>query len=121
VSVITDDEVNSHRFADQVLARVAIAEEKRRTRERLRYLWPITMILIVGASWSIALLDGATMLRLLIQVDAWIGALATVEQHLASVLLGPFWPLPGTISLLLFLAAVVWVRVHQPEPPELLP
>ncbi|HUX88117.1 MAG TPA: hypothetical protein VMW65_14035 [Chloroflexota bacterium] len=120
MTVFTDDETSRQRFAEEVLARVALAEEKRRNRDRLRYLWPIAIIVVVGVSWSIALLDGTTVLRLLIQIAAWIGALAIVEQHLTSVLLGPFWPLPGVISLLLFLAAIVWVRVHQPEPPEML-
>lgn len=105
----TDD-----RFTRQVLQRVEIVDQTRRRQQRLRYLLPLTLGALVGIAWLIALFLGATSIRLLIQGLAWLRLAAAIEQQLSRALLGPFAPLPSTVSLLLFLAAIIWVRSHQP-------
>jgi hypothetical protein len=105
-------------FAERVLERVAAAERKRHRREQIRLLLPIGVIVVVGVTWGIALLDGVVALRLLIESIAWVSAVDGLEQRLSVALLGPFAPLPLVVSLLLFVAALGWVRVHQPDPPE---
>ena len=105
-------------FAERVLQRVATAERERKRRERLRLLVPVGVIAVVAVTWAIALLDGVVALRLLIEGIAWVSAVGALEQRLSTALLGPFAPLPLIVSLLLFVAALGWVRVHQPDPPE---
>lgn len=109
----------AHRaFAEQVLERVAEAEKQQAKREWLRCLLPLSIIVIVSGAWAIALLDGAIALRWSIQVVAWLSLVGAREEHLASELLGPLAGLPLLVSLLLLLAALAWVRVHQTEPRE---
>jgi hypothetical protein len=105
-------------FAERVLERVAAAECERHRHERLRLFVPIGVIVVVGVTWAIALLDGVVALRLVIEVIAWVSAVGALEQRLSAALLGSFAPLPLIVSLLLFVAALGWVRVHQPDPPE---
>lgn len=105
-------------FAEQVLRRVAKVEKKRRWSSRVRFLVPIVVMAVVVGAWSNAFFDGTLVLHWLIQVLAWVTVVATVEAHLTTVLLGPFAPLPTVISLFLLLAALAWVRAHQPDPPE---
>lgn len=105
-------------FTERVLRRVEGVEQERRRRAWLRYLVPISAIVVIGAAWLIALPAGATAVRFWIEAVAWLRVVGTIEQHLSGALLGPFAPLPSIVSLLLFLAAIVWVRIHQPGPLE---
>lgn len=105
-------------FTEGVLRRVEAAERGRRRREVFRYLAPLLTTVVIGAAWTIALVVGASVVRLLIEALAWLSAVATIEEELSEALLGPFAPLPSIVSLLLFLAAIVWVRNHQPGPRE---
>lgn len=104
-------------FADRVLARVAVDEGRRRRQQRLSHLLPLVTILVVAGAWIITLAVGVETVRLVIQILAWLGAVGQLEQHLSAALLGPFAPLPLIVSWLLFLAAILWVRRHQPDPP----
>lgn len=117
MAVETYDWPNDPAFTERVLQRVEAVEQGRRRRERLRYLLPLTTIVVIGAAWAIALLTGATVVRLLIEAVAWLRVADTIEQHLSSALLGPFAPFPSIVSLLLFVAAIGWVRLHQSGPP----
>ncbi|HLZ07080.1 MAG TPA: hypothetical protein VKT80_00710 [Chloroflexota bacterium] len=105
-------------FSLRVLDRVAANEERRRRRNRIRLIWPVAAILILGVTWSIALFDAVIALRVLIEVISLVCAIGGLEQRLGSALLGPFAPLPMIASSLLFLAALGWVRSHQPDPPD---
>jgi hypothetical protein len=105
-------------FAARVLERVDAREAARRRHTPFLPVLPLVAILIVGGSWAIAIFDGATTLRWLIEGLAWLSAFGRLEQHLSTALLGPFAPLPLVVSLLLFVAAIGWVRVHQPDDPE---
>lgn len=105
-------------FTEQVLRRLEIVEKKRRRRERLRYLLPLMAIVLIVTTWLAALLVGASAVRLLIEATAWLRVVARIEEHLSGALLGPFAPLPSIVSLLLFVAAIVWVRMHQSGPKE---
>ena len=102
-------------FSQRVLDCVASTEERRRRRDRFRLIWPLAAILSLGVTWSIALFDAVIALRLLIQVIALVSAIGALEQRLGTALLGPFAPLPLIASSLLFLAALGWVRSHQPD------
>ena len=99
-------------FSERVLNRVTAGEIRRRRRERNRLIWPIAAILVIGATWSIALFDGVIALRLLIEFATLVSATGSLEQRLAGALLGPFAPLSLIASSLLFIAALVWVRFH---------
>jgi hypothetical protein len=105
-------------FTERVLQRVEVVEQGRRRKERLRYLLPVLAIVVIASSWAIALLAGPSVVRYMIEAVAWLRVVANIEQHLSGALLGPFAPLPSIVSLFLFLAAIVWVRMHQPGPPE---
>ena len=107
--------ISDRTFSHRVLDRVAAGEQRRRRRERVRLVWPITAILVIGITWSIALFDAVVALRLLIEVIARISAVGALEQRLATALLGPFAPLPLIASSLLFVAALGWVRYHQSD------
>ncbi len=100
-------------FTERVLERVSAVEARRQRRENVRPLLPIATILVVGGAWAIALFDGVIALRLLIEVTAWVNAVGSLEQRLSASLLGPFALIPLLVSLLLFVAAIVWVRAHQ--------
>ncbi len=102
-------------FSQRVLERVKVAERKRQRRESLRFFVPITLILIVVGTWSIAIFDGVIALRLLIETVAFVVAIGNLEQRLGTSLLGPFAPIPVIVSLLLFVSAIGWVRSHQPN------
>jgi hypothetical protein len=102
-------------FSQRVLDRVASAEERRRRRGRFRLIWPLVTILILAATWSIALFDAVIALQLLVEVISLVTAIGGLEQRLGAALLGPFAPLPLITSSLLFLAALGWVRSHQPD------
>jgi uncharacterized membrane protein len=104
-------------FTERVLARVAVADAERARRERVLPLVPLLTILVVGAAWLIALDVGVDALRLTIRALAWFGSVGQIEQHLSTALLGPFAWIPLAVSVLLFVAALVWVRAHQPDPP----
>jgi hypothetical protein len=108
----------SSNFAERVMARVDLAAEERRRQDRLGRLLPVVLVLVVGGAWVIALAVGVEALHLLIATLAWLGAVGQVEQHLSAALLGPFAPLPLIVSGLLFIAAILWVRGHQPDPLE---
>lgn len=110
------DPPGDHAFAERVLQRVECAEQERRRWARLRYLVPASTIAIIAAAWATALPMGMTAIRFFIEVVAWLRVVGTVEQEFSGALLGPFAPLPSIVSLLLFLAAIVWVRMHQPGP-----
>lgn len=112
------DRPNDPRFIERVLQRVEVVERERRRQERLRYLLPIATILVIGVAWAIALSMGALVVRHLIEVTAWLRVVARVEEHLSGALLGPLGPLPSIVSLLLLVAAIAWVRMHQPGPRE---
>jgi hypothetical protein len=101
-------------FSTSVLARVRVAERHRRRCESLQFVLPLAVILVVGSTWAIALFDGVIAFRLLIELLALVAAVGNLEQHLATALLGPFSPTPLIVSLLLFVAAIGWVRIHQP-------
>ncbi|HLG52187.1 MAG TPA: hypothetical protein VKY56_11215 [Chloroflexota bacterium] len=105
-------------FTDRVLERVERVERTRRRREGMRFLVPLSLIGLIGAAWAVALPDGASAVRFVIEAFAWLGAVAMIEERLGTALLGPLAPCPLLISLLLLIAAVTWVRVHQPGPPE---
>jgi len=113
------DVIADRAFSERVLARVAAAERARRRRERLRNLVPLATIGLVAAAWAVSLLEGVVALHLLIQTVAWLSAVGRLEQRLGTGLLGSFSPIPLIVSLLLFVAAIAWVRAHQPDPPEL--
>ncbi len=104
-------------FTERVLQRVEAVERRRRRRQRLRYLLPLVTAAVISAAWAVALLTGTTAIRVLIEAVAWLRVADTIEQHLSNALLGPFAPFPSIVSLLLFLAAIGWVRLHQPGPP----
>jgi hypothetical protein len=104
--------ISDQAFSNRVLDRVAAGEQRRRRQERLRLVWPITAIVVIGVTWSIALFDAVIALRLLIEVIARISAVGALEQRLATALLGPFAPVPLMVSSLLFIAALGWVRYH---------
>jgi hypothetical protein len=106
-------------FSDRVLVRVAAAKQQRRRRERVRLLWPLAAILVIGATWSIALFDAVIALRLLIEGIALVSATGALEQRFANALLGPFAPLPLITSSLLFVAALGWVRYHLADSQDL--
>jgi hypothetical protein len=102
-------------FSVRVLDRVASVDDRRRRRDRFRLLWPLVAILVLGVTWSIALFDAVIALRLLIEVISLVNAIGGLEQRLGTSLLGPFARLPLIASSLLFLAALGWVRSHQPD------
>jgi hypothetical protein len=106
-------------FSEKVLDRVVAGEKRRKRRERFRLMWPIVAIIVIAATWSIALFDGVMAMRLLIEVIALVSAIGGLEQRLSTELLGPFAPLPMIASSLLFIAAIGWVRSHQPDSPGL--
>lgn len=110
------DPPSDHAFAERVLRRVESVEQERRRWVWLRYLVPASTIVILAAAWATALPTGMTAIRFFIEVVAWLGVVGAIEQELSGALLGPFAPLPSIVSLLLFLAAIVWVRMHQPGP-----
>ncbi len=105
-----------HAFAERVLQRVESVEQDRRRWSRLRFLVPASAIVIIAAAWATALPTGITVIHLLIEAVAWLRAVGAIEREFSGALLGPFAPLPSIVSLLLFLAAIVWVRMHQPGP-----
>jgi len=105
-------------FSERVLARVAAAERARQQRARFRPILPLAIIIVVGGAWAIALFDGLIALHLAIETVAWVSAVGALEQRLSTALLGDFAPLPLVVSMLLFVAAIVWVRAHQPDPVE---
>lgn len=105
-------------FSARVLERVAADEERRSRRAWLRCLLPLMILITIGGAWAIALLDGAVTLRLSIRVIAWLSLVGAHEEHLARALLGPLASLPLLVSLLLLVAALAWVRVHQADPHE---
>lgn len=104
-------------FAERVLDRVAV-EEERRQQFQVGHVAPLVAILVVGSAWAVSLALGVTVVRLAIDALAWLSAVSQLERHLSAALLGPFAPLPLVVSVFLFVAAVAWVRVHQPDPPE---
>jgi hypothetical protein len=104
-------------FSTGVLARVRLAERRRRRRDSLRFVAPLAVIFLIGSTWAIAVFDGVIALRLLIEVAALVVAIGNLEQRLGLALLGPFSPIPLIVSLLLFIAAIGWVRIHQPPSP----
>jgi uncharacterized membrane protein len=105
-------------FTDRVLARVADAEAERARRRRAAHLIPVATVLVVGLAWLIALDLGVAAFRLAIRALAWVSAVGQIEQHLSAALLGPFAGIPLAVSVLLFVAALFWVRAHQPNSPE---
>ncbi|HVC32902.1 MAG TPA: hypothetical protein VNL16_05280 [Chloroflexota bacterium] len=105
-------------FTERVLRGIDSAEQQRRRQARLRYLLPSSVIVVIVAAWATALPTGASVLRFLIEAVAWLRVVGEIEQHLSGALLGPFALLPSIVSSLLFLAAIFWVRMHQPGPPE---
>ncbi|MGH2459918.1 MAG: hypothetical protein ACRDIY_13755 [Chloroflexota bacterium] len=110
------DPPSDHAFAERVLRRVERVEQKRRRWAWLRYLVPASAIVILAAAWLTAVPMGMTVIRFVIEGVAWLRVIGAIEQELGGALLGPFAPLPSIVSLLLFLAAIVWVRMHQPGP-----
>lgn len=104
-------------FTERVLQRVAVAEQDRRRREWLRFLLPVSTIVVIGGAWAIALPVGASTVRFLAEMVAWLLVVGRIEQHLSGALLGPCAPFPSIVSLCLLLAALAWVRMHQPGPP----
>lgn len=102
-------------FADQVLERLAIAEGTRARRQRVGYVLPLLAIALVSFSWIASLAVGVTVVHLTIGALAWLGAVGQLELRLSTALLGPFAPLPLLVSMLLFAAALGWVRSHQPD------
>jgi hypothetical protein len=104
-------------FSTSVLMRVKVAERRRQRRASLRLLAPIAFIFLIGSTWAIAVFDGVIALRLLIEFVALVVAVGNLEQRLGSALLGPFAPIPLVVSLLMFVAAIGWVRIHQPPSP----
>jgi hypothetical protein len=102
-------------FSTNVLARVRVAESRRRRRQSIRAVLPLAVIAVVGSAWAIALFDGVIAFRWLIELLALVATIGNLEQHLGTALLGPFAPTPLLISLLLFVAAIGWVRIHQPS------
>ena len=113
--------ISDHSFSNRVLDRVQAAEHRRARGNRLRFVFPLSTIAIVGGCWAIAIFDGLIALRLLIDVVARVVAVGSLEQHLSTALLGPYAPIPLLASLLLLVSAVVWVRSHQPALPEAKP
>lgn len=105
-------------FTRRVLQRVERLDQTRRRRERWRHALPLVLGLLIGAAWTMAFFLGASALRLLVQGVAWLRIASTIERNLSQALLGPFAPLPSIVSLLLLLAAIIWVRSHQPGPSE---
>lgn len=103
-------------FSEQVLERLAVAEDARARRRPIGYLLPLLAIALVSVSWIASLVVGVTVLHLTVDALAWLGAVGQLELHLSTALLGPFAPLPLVVSLLLFAAALGWVRSHQPDP-----
>ena len=104
-------------FSERVLERLRVAEQSRQKREGLKFLAPIGLIVVIGGTWAVALFDGVIALRMVIEIVAIVVTVGNLEQHLGLALLGPFAPVPLIVSLLLFVSAIGWVRVHQPEPP----
>jgi hypothetical protein len=103
-------------FSERVLDRLAADEDDRERRRRGTYALPLVAIVLVGLFWAAALNLGVTVVRLTIDALAWLGAVGQLEQHLSTALLGPFAPLPLIVSVLLFGAALGWVRSHQSDP-----
>jgi hypothetical protein len=104
-------------FSDRVVARVRRDERRRQRQEPLKLLLPLGLMTLIAVTWAIAVFDGVIALRLLIEIVALVVTIGNLEQHLGTALLGPFAPIPLVASLLLFVAAVGWVRIHQPPPP----
>ena len=104
-------------FTNRVVARVRRVERRRQRQESLRLFVPIGVMTLVAITWAIAVFDGVIALRLLIEIMALVVTIGNFEQHFALALLGPFAPIPLIVSLLLFIAAVGWVRIHQPPAP----
>lgn len=104
--------ISERAFSDQVLSRVIAVRQRQERRERVRLLWPLTAIVVIGATWSIALFDALAALRWLIEVTAVLSAIGSLEERFATALLGPFAPLPLIASSLFFVAALGWVRYH---------
>lgn len=102
-------------FSERVLERVARAEQQRQRRERARLALPMLTIAVVVGAWAVALLYGSIALHLVIQVIARVSAIGSLERHLSGNLLGPLANAPLLISVLLFLSAIVWLRVHQTD------
>ncbi len=103
-------------FAERVLARLEAAERERRRRERARLIVPLVIVAVVGAAWFVAYFHALIALHLAIEIVAWVSAIGVLEENLSTSLLGVFAPIPIVVSLLLFVAAIVWVRAHQPDP-----
>jgi hypothetical protein len=104
-------------FSNRVVARVRRVEQRRQRQQSLKLLLPVGVMTLIGSTWAIAVFDGVIALRLLIEIVALVVTIGNLEQHLGTALLGPFAPVPLVVSLLLFIAAVGWVRIHQPTPP----
>src|SRR5437016_890161 len=105
-------------FSQRVLERIKRAEHERRRSESLRYFVPLALIVILGGTWAVALFDGIIALRMVIEIVALVVAIGNLEQRLGSALLGPFAPIPLVVCFLLFVAAIGWVRTHQPDAPS---
>jgi type III secretory pathway component EscR len=108
-------------FSNRVVARVRRVEQRRQRQQSLKLLLPVGVMTLIGITWAIAVFDGVIALRLLIEFVALVVTIGNLEQHLGTALLGPFAPVPLVVSLLLFIAAVGWVRIHQPTPPGVRP
>lgn len=103
-------------FSERVLDRIEVVEERKRDQGPSGYLLPLLTIALVGILWAASLTVGMSVVHVTIYALAWLSAVGQLEQHLSSALLGPFAPLPLLVSLLLFIAALGWVRSHQAGP-----
>ena len=103
-------------FAARVLDRIDAVETDRDRRAPWAYAAPLVAIAVVVGCWLVSLVVGVAVVRGAIAALAWLSAVGQLEQHLSTALLGPFAPLPLVVSLLLFVAALGWVRSHQPDP-----
>lgn len=103
-------------FSERVLDRIEVVEGRKRDQRPAGYLLPLSTIVILGVLWTASLTVGMTVVHVTIDALAWVSAVGQLEQHLSAALLGPFAPLPLLVSLLLFIAALGWVRSHQGDP-----
>lgn len=103
-------------FSERVLRQIEAVEIENRRIQRMFFLAPALAVALVFLSWVATLAVGVTMVHLTIDVLARLGAVSQLERHLSTALLGPFAALPLLISLLLFGAALGWVRSHLSAP-----
>ena len=65
-------------FSQRVLERVKLAEQKRLRRDGLKFLLPLTLIVVVGVTWAVAFFDGITALRIVIEIVALVVAIGGI-------------------------------------------